>query len=312
MSESPSERVIEYDDSTKVSCLTDSLKLHFKAKQAPGSKNSLGKYMNQLKSKIKESNPKIQTDDIVRQLASIQLVDIVPLLQQKKENKWECVSMYVDDNGLNKGIPLNRRAMELCSLCGMPPREIAGDVFLARAIDDNADLYKRLDFEMTDLNSSARWIEMARSIHCKSKALQKRSENVLKQARDLKSQGNVAFGKSQFDKAFEKYKEAIETLNVTDPRHEESDFCQVLWMNLAAVELKKNRYENAVAASTNALKFGPKAKAYYRRACAYESLKQYSKSCLDLKEGLKLNPKDKTLKSKLDQVTSIMILTKKT
>lgn len=262
--ELPTEQVIEYDASTIVSCLTDSLKLHFKKTHVVSSSNNrLSEYMTSLKSKIAETNPTLPSDELAKQMSSIQLVDIVPLLQQRKENKWECVSMYVDDNGLNKGIPLNKRAMELCIICGMEPRKIAGDAFLARAIDDNADLYERCDFAMTDLNSSARWIEMARSINVKNKALQRKvSDEVMSKTLTLKSEGNMYFGKSQFKEACEKYKEAIGMLNVTEPRHEHADLSQVLWMNLAAVELKLSKFENAIAASSNALRFGPKAKAY--------------------------------------------------
>mgnify|MGYP001275955317 FL=1 len=124
----------------------------------------------------------------------------------------------------------------------------------------------------------------------------------MKKTQDLKSQGNSCFGKAQFEEACEKYQEAIGVLNVTDPRHEHADLSQVLWMNLAAAELKRSKHANALAASSNALAFGPKAKAYYRRACAYEGMKQWSKACSDLKEALKLNPRDKSIKSKLNQL----------
>ena len=300
------ERVVEYDDSTIVSCLTDNLKLHFKKRHTTSSNNRLSEYMSDLKSKIKETNPTLPTDALAKQMASIQLVDIVPLLQQRKENKWECVSMYVDDNGLNKGIPMNKRAMQICMMCCAAPREIAGDVFLARAIDDNADLYERRDFKIADLNSSAPWVEMARGINLKNvknmAAQRKISDEDMKKTQDLKSQGNSCFGKAQFEEACEKYQEAIGVLNVTDPRHEHADLSQVLWMNLAAAELKRSKHANALAASSNALAFGPKAKAYYRRACAYEGMKQWSKACSDLKEALKLNPRDKSIKSKLNQL----------
>ena len=60
------------------------------------------------------------------------------------------------------------KAMQICMMCCAAPREIAGDVFLARAIDDNADLYQRRDFKIADLNSSAPWVQMARGINLKN------------------------------------------------------------------------------------------------------------------------------------------------
>lgn len=315
-----SARSVTYTKESVVSCLTDTLKEHFKSAHVVNGREGrakLGQFAamlkNQVTDRVKGTN--VDTDAIVSAMTAMQLVDIVPLLQQHPSNGWECVSMYVDDNAMNKGVPLNRRATELCASCGVK-KAIYGDAFIARAVDDNNDLYERKDFLVKDLSSDASWMKKARTINARTggstnatqlRALQESiarpspSLEAMKTAKDLKDKGNEAFKRGEMDVAMKNYEGAIEALGEIDltSDHESTGLCQVLWMNMAAVELQRGRWTNAETVASKAIEIWPKPKAYYRRARARERLGRLEACQADLKAALKLSPNDKLIKRTL-------------
>ena len=64
-----------------------------------------------------------------------------------------------------KGLTMNERATKLTVACGVTQR-IMGDAFVARAQDDNRDLFKRLDMSRDEFAPNAAWV------------LRRRAENV--------------------------------------------------------------------------------------------------------------------------------------
>jgi len=101
-------------------------------------------------------------DEMLSQVALSQTVDIVQLLPATAATGWNGVSLYVDDKGVAKQLPTNRRASEVCTQCGMSV-EVLGDAFVARAWDDQEG-YERQDFGASDLSSDKEWVKKAR--HC--------------------------------------------------------------------------------------------------------------------------------------------------
>ena len=68
-------------------------------------------------------------------------------------------------------------------------------------------------------------------------------------------------------------------------------------LNCALVQLKANRYSDAIKSTTNALETegltdADKAKAYYRRGQAYGQAKEDELALQDLKKALEFNPND--------------------
>ena len=94
------------------------------------------------------------------QLAMSQTVDIVQLLPATAASGFYGVNMYVDDKGVSKNAPTNRRASEICAQCGMAT-DIRGDAFVARLWDDQEG-FVRLDLRAVDLDSGAPWVVEAR------------------------------------------------------------------------------------------------------------------------------------------------------
>lgn len=74
------------------------------------------------------------------------------------------VCLYVDDRGVSKGVPSNRRAAELAELCGSVI-DVKGDAFLARMRDDSVkDVFSREDFTLGDLSADATWVRAAKDV----------------------------------------------------------------------------------------------------------------------------------------------------
>lgn len=80
-------------------------------------------------------------------------VESIPLLPNSAENGFVGVNMYCDDESVLKGLPLNLRASDIATCCGKPTN-VTGDAFFGR-IFDNEDDFKRLDFTIPELSSSA-------------------------------------------------------------------------------------------------------------------------------------------------------------
>lgn len=57
---------------------------------------------------------------MIKQLTSIQMCEMVPLINPKAVNGFTAVYMYCDDSGVYKGLPVNSRACMLSQACGKP------------------------------------------------------------------------------------------------------------------------------------------------------------------------------------------------
>ena len=312
------EKRIQYTESTKVSCLTDTFKVHFRKKHgtaAAANQQKLAQFTEMLKAQVKEKSGALDADKIATMMAGIQLVDIVALLPPHKKNEWEGVSMYVDDNAVNKGVAVNRRASDLCRACGIP-KQIAGDAFVARAIDDNNDLFERKHFLLREMDGDAPWVRKARTLHAAAAAAARTStapkidDACMKEATSLKATGNNAFRDKRFDDARTAYTKAIDCLGDTaDPRTKTaaSELARVLWLNVSAVEIQTSRWNEAVEAATKSIEFWPKAKAYFRRGVAKEGMGLLNEAIRDYQEGLRLKPNDPTLRTKLKEAQEKLV-----
>jgi len=71
-------------------------------------------------------------EKMMRMVESASSCNIFPVTVPSKQNEYRGISMYVDDKGIAKGLPLNPKAMKLVTECGYPAQEFRGDVFLSR------------------------------------------------------------------------------------------------------------------------------------------------------------------------------------
>eukprot|EP00392_Amoebophrya_sp_AT5.2_P006370 g6382.t1 len=102
------------------------------------------------------------TDDVMAQISAMTSVDIFPLLLPVEKTGWTGVNVYVDDKGIAKNLPKNVRATELATECGYATQVFYGDAFLSRMEDsEKLDIWRRMDFGLGDMTSSAAWVKQA-------------------------------------------------------------------------------------------------------------------------------------------------------
>lgn len=160
------ERSLSFAESSEklqneVGCLTTCLAQHF-ATAAPLSEEVQAGTNEQLEEEARRKGMQLnasQRAELAR-MSRTQMVEVTVLLPGTKANGWSSVSLYSDDTGVAKGLALNVRATKLCVACGRPMR-MMGDVFVARAQDDNHDLYHRQSMTLADFSPSATWVREA-------------------------------------------------------------------------------------------------------------------------------------------------------
>lgn len=106
----------------------------------------------------KEAMDKL-TDDMMEKLLFMTTVDIFPLMMPTQKTEFLGISIYVDDKGVSKNLPLNERATSLAHNCGYMDQRFVGDAFIARIFDDQ-DAWQRKDIKLTEINSDAPWIAL--------------------------------------------------------------------------------------------------------------------------------------------------------
>ena len=124
--------------------------------------------------------------------AGMNNVDGVPLLINKASTGYISVTMYVDDQGVLKELPLNLRASQLAAAVGNPVR-VMGDAFVAM-VYDNDDDFERLDFGMDELRSGP-WIAAAQA-DAKARAEKNGQVTPLTSIRDVDGACAAACGKN--------------------------------------------------------------------------------------------------------------------
>jgi len=161
------EWVVSYQDSgeNEVSCLTDHLKRHYAAydtAHAPSATARLDQkdaLRAQVSRHLKPGAQQVD-DAFLEQLLSAPMIDTVPLMLNNKDNAFIAVSLYVDDQGIMKTLPVNVRASSICQEVGRPTR-VLGDAFIGRYFD-NENKFQRMDFTLADLNTDAPWWKTAK------------------------------------------------------------------------------------------------------------------------------------------------------
>merc|ERR1719163_2554889 len=89
-------------------------------------------------------------------------IDIFPVMLPMPTYGNEGVSLYCDDKGVAKELPLNSRAIGLVQACGYDGQQFRGDIFLGRMFDDGDDEWRRIDFTSADCSSDAPWVALTK------------------------------------------------------------------------------------------------------------------------------------------------------
>ena len=82
------------------------------------------------------------------------------LVRPSDANGFCGVYLYLDEVGMLKGLPSNRRADRLAVECGFHGVNFYGDMFIGR-VQTKPEPMRSVDFPLSDLDSSAKWMRMA-------------------------------------------------------------------------------------------------------------------------------------------------------
>lgn len=202
----------------------------------------------------------------------IMMVETIPLLSNMPDNGFVSVSLYCDDTAAIKGLPTNVRASGVAQECGKL-LDVKGDCFVARIMDNEED-FKRLDFRLSELNSSAAWVREARDQTQRkaqggdrTQAFLEKVQNRKPQVRELtpaeseKEDGNKAFKNGDWVLAAEHYTAAVKL----------DGSLTAAYNNRALCYIKLGRWKDAEMDCDVVLSIEPKnCKALLRRSCARE------------------------------------------
>eukprot|EP00755_Sulcionema_specki_P012344 Sspe_Gene.8342::Locus_2841_Transcript_1_1_Confidence_1.000_Length_1232::g.8342::m.8342 len=259
------------------------------------------------KEKEKEKKPasaeeEAQLERMMQSSLDLNSCEIIPVIYPDATNGYLGMSLYIDQVGRFKELPLNERASKISQ------RDIRGDAFVLCNYDDPLqDKWERRDCKVEQVQACldkppTRALDpTARAQLMKSQMERKlvTSEDIDK-AGKAKAEGNEFFGKKEYPKAIEKYSEALE---VIDGRWQEREaevkaLHTACFSNRAECFLKLKKFNEAEADCTAALSEAPEnIKALYRRALARKELNDFDNAKADIDRALKLAPTEPSLEA---------------
>lgn len=134
-------------------------------------------------------------------------------------------------------------------------------------------------------------------------------DKVLSVAEDLKNIGNNLFKNQDWEGAVNKYSKALRYLEVGGEELEEAlqqklePIALSCYLNTAACKLKMQLWQDALDSCDEALELDKaNTKALFRRAQAWQGLKEFSKAMTDLKKAQEITPEDKAISSEMKKV----------
>eukprot|EP01038_Epipyxis_sp_PR26KG_P013443 gene13443-18025_t len=134
-----------------------------------------------------------------------------------------------------------------------------------------------------------------------------------------KLDGNTAFKNNDFQSAVQYYSSAIKLIatpinsnKATSPKKsmtaEQRDILTTLLSNRAACHLKLLNYNEAIIDCDGAIELNPTLlKAYYRKATAFEALKEYNKAFIELNELIHYEPANKEALLMIRRIKTILL-----
>lgn len=134
-------------------------------------------------------------------------------------------------------------------------------------------------------------------------------DKVLSVAEDVKNIGNSLFKNQDWKGAINKYNKALRYLEVSGEQLEEDAQLKLeptalsLFLNSAACKLKMQQWQEALDSCNEALELDQaNTKALFRRAQAWQGLKEFSKAMVDLKKAQGIAPEDKAISNEMKRV----------
>lgn len=243
--------------------------------------------------------PPVSKEVLIDQFLESNAFEVVPITMPTRETKFIARSLYVDDCGQFKNLPLNCRASKLAK------REIRGDAFLLSNHDDPAledwervdttvecyeDLYQNSDkLQALDTSNQS---QMMAITQCREDQSKKIAEEEVVKAIQAKMVGNSLVAKGDWKAAAESYKESIElTTGRRDLLKDEAAATALhisSRLNRSLCFAKMRKFESAVEDARWVLSLEPKnLKGMYRLAQGEIGLQEYGQASKTLDAFIK-------------------------
>jgi hypothetical protein len=226
--------------------------------------------------------------------------EIVPVVYPQAHNGFIGTSLYIDQVGVFKELPLNDRASKIAQ------RPIRGDAFLLRCYDNpDDDDWRRLDCTLDhfeelhrnppsiapDPTAQAAALQAQLAAAAKTKDL---TPEMVEDAQEAKEEGNEAFKKQDYKEAFARYSAAVDLLGGRCPDHLADRVRGLLLacrLNRGQCHLKLEKWTAAVDDCSAVLEMDPThPKALFRRATAYLHLGDFEAAQADLTKAESKEP----------------------
>lgn len=149
------------DDESEIKALTDRCKRHFSKARGPRTpEQKAARRAALLKTVAEETSV---SEAMLDTASTMNMVEHTSLLSNSKDNNFVGINLYTDDEASFSGAGINQRASEIASCCGIA-LQVNGDAFIGRTFD-NGDDFKRLNFDVSEMSSSAAWVKVSININ---------------------------------------------------------------------------------------------------------------------------------------------------
>ncbi|EKX52916.1 hypothetical protein GUITHDRAFT_101366 [Guillardia theta CCMP2712] len=327
------ECVMRAKKSQSMQCMLDYLRPYFAEAAKIKSEEQRRKLKENISAELAKNAAKggMKSDDIsatmIDSMTESQFVDIVPLIPAVAACNWMSVTMYVDDKGSAKELPVNARATAIVSMAGGSV-SVLGDAFVARAYDNEAEDLVRHDFLLEELAADAPWLREAWRVklivegnrdskgkedehldeaRIVSKVLedgfpfvpplhQPVHQDARKEAAEkIRAKGNEYFKQGSFEDALFEYYKSVRYLSIMPAVLDDKATASLVsaLSNAAACWLKLEKYKLCDKLCSNTLQLEPKnVKALFRKGMALRGMQQWQEALTALEQAASLNPSD--------------------
>lgn len=174
----------------EIACLTNHLQLWFGKRGLTEAQKR--EFKEHVRMHLKQRNPAEKTEELLDnslgdpriasmsdKILSTNSVEIVTVLPPSAQFGYVTISMYVDDKGVARNLPVNHRASSLLETVSTRAGPVLGDAFVASTYDNEMgdDGFRRLDFGLAAISSSAGWIKVCQ----RQKMLSVKNQDKLKE-----------------------------------------------------------------------------------------------------------------------------------
>lgn len=141
----------------------DALLDHLKPAFAKNSKNvDLGLLQQPAPLQAGSTTPENVSEDTLKEVAKQGHVEVFNLVHPTPSNKFVGVNIYLDEIGMLKRLPLNKRASDYANDAGYnPPPQFYGDVFIGRTTKRGPMVVDNVSFPLSDANPNGDWLTQA-------------------------------------------------------------------------------------------------------------------------------------------------------